>query len=258
MTDWVERQENRSKVVEMGADGIRYDGYFARWDQVYGTAYAGLKKFYVLLAMKPPRPPWMAVSSNALPEGCASFDELAAMIDARRNQGSYRAAPRRHPRLNAEQLLAEVLDRNEIPGALEVPIGFGPGGTGRRIFEITASGLGGATTLGVVGLFAGPVWPLAAVGFGAGAAYTAWKSHTSGRVLVLAPDGCVVGFPSGVRCFSWDEIESFSIFGGHALDVRLQSKGETEKIDASWFAAPLPLIRAVAEAFRQNVQRTMR
>jgi hypothetical protein len=78
------------------------------------------------------------------------------------------------------------------------------------------------------------------------------------RVLVLAPDGCVCGLPEGVRTFAWPEIASFDVAsppgtGGGRLAIRGADGRLLGELDGSWFGAPLPLIRAVAEAYRTRV-----
>jgi hypothetical protein len=91
------------------------------------------------------------------------------------------------------------------------------------------------------------------------------KRRTRPRVLVLAPDGCVVGLPSGPRAFSWPEVARFEAGAqpmpqkplGPArpcLDVYLQGGECAGRIDGAWFAEPLELIVAVAEAYRVRHQ----
>lgn len=76
------------------------------------------------------------------------------------------------------------------------------------------------------------------------------------RVLVLAPDGCVVGFRSGVRVLAWPEIGRFRVAPSpvtyeDALVVTDAAGNVLGDIEASWLDAPLPLVAQVAEAYRQ-------
>lgn len=176
-----------------------------------------------------------------------------------------------------------MLSHDDVPGALEVPVGHGPGAGFNRFLAAAASGTAGGATGLVAALTVMPsmAGALAGVGLALGAATPAgWnvlqrRMRRKPRVLVLAPDGCVIGFPGGVRAYGWHEIDGFG--ETHAalpgrlrplyphLEVTLReadpatstAEGVTPikarrkgRLAAAWFGAPLPLIIRVAEAYR--------
>jgi hypothetical protein len=72
-----------------------------------------------------------------------------------------------------------------------------------------------------------------------------------GRVLVLAPDGAVVGFSTGIEVVAWASVGAFVARQGQlgVLDAQGAVRGV---IDATWFTRPLALIVAVAETYRRR------
>ena len=77
-------------------------------------------------------------------------------------------------------------------------------------------------------------------------------------MLVLAPDGCVVGLPTGPEAFAWTEIGDFQHAGeggSRRLEVRRRGGESAGSIDAAWFGAPLELITAVAQAYLSRHRR---
>ena len=239
----------------------------ARWDQIFGVALMPTDaptKAFVLVPREPPRPPWIEVGPDDLPEDVADLPTLDVRIRARVEQSGYRDRGPQRPMLPPDQLMQRVLAREDVPGALEIPVGAGPGGWWRRGIDLLAAGSAG----GLLGLYGGALTGsalLAVAIAGAGAAVGAtlpvafarnWRSiarrSKRPRVLVLAPDGCVVGLPTGPEAFSWAEIGEFQHAGegsSRRLEVRRRSGEVAGSIDGSWFGAPLELITAVAQAY---------
>ena len=283
MEDWVtESAERPSQVgLRLGPEVIEYSlspavGFRARWDQIFGIALLppdAPETLFILVPRKPPAPPWFEVTESMLsPEDQqVGLVGLAARVQERAAQGSYRHRGPRRPAMAPAQLMERILARQEVPGALEIPVAAGPGGWWRRSLDLFAAGSAG----GLVGLYGGALTgsaalalAVAAAGAVAGAAVPVfvaanWRSVRrirKPRVLVLAPDGCVVGLPSGPRALAWKEIGAFSenadVATGRAqLQVTLANGAIAGALDAAWFGAPLPLIVAVAEAYRQRQTR---
>lgn len=281
--------EEQESIVGSPA-GVRFDarglqaiggghGVSARWEQVFGVALVpeeAPRRAFVLVPRRPPRAPWIEVLPKDLPEDLRAegLEGLARRVRERMAQRGYRAGGPTRPLLDATALMQRVLARDEVPGALEVPVGPGPGGWWRRFLDVFAAGSVG----GLAGLYAGaltgnPLVALAVAATGATVGATVPVALSSSfeslrarrrrpRVLVLAPDGCVVGLPSGPEAFAWSEIARFAA-EEHAptgsptsmrpcLAVRLTDGRMAGAIDAAWFAEPLPLIVAVAEAYRRR------
>ena len=74
-------------------------------------------------------------------------------------------------------------------------------------------------------------------------------------MLVLAPDGCIIGFRTGVQTLRWSDVGRFEAARVQSslelgLVVRGPEGGVLGEIDAAWLDAPLLLVVAVAEAYR--------
>lgn len=255
--------------------------YEATWDQVFGVALVPSstpKRAFILVPRKPPQPPWFEIRGPDLPDEVASLDALADLVRNRVAQRGYRDMGPRRPLLDADALMQRVLQRGDVPGALEVPVGAGPGGWWRRSLDLFAAGSAG----GLAGLYAGALTGNPALAIGAATAGVVvgasvpvamasnWRSvrlrARKPRVLVLAPDGCVVGLPQGPRAFSWPDIAAFQesthqppgrekSAPRRCLQLVLANGMVAGRIDAAWFAEPLELIVAVAEAYRKRQAR---
>lgn len=279
MSGWIEETPARGRDarVELTPEGIAavQEGrrLVARWDQVFGVALMPTDaptRAFVLVPREPPRPPWIEVSPQNLPEDVPDLPTLEARVRARVEQSGYRDRGLQRPMLPPDQLMQRVLAREDVPGALEIPVGAGPGGWWRRGIDLLAAGSAG----GLLGLYGGALTGsalLAVAVAGAGAAIGAslpvafarnWRSLSRRsrrpRVLVLAPDGCVVGLPTGPEAFAWTEIGEFRASGAGGdlrLEVRRRGGELAGSIDAAWFGAPIALITAVAQAYLSRHRR---
>jgi hypothetical protein len=272
---WVEEElgamAGETFGLSLGPDGLRWVepwcAVSARWDQVLGTALLEVDDgptLYVLLPRRPPGPPWVEVSAGQ------DLAALAAAIHTRMDARGYRDAAPEHPARSPEDLLAAVLDREPVPGALEIPVGPGPRAGGALTAESLASFTAGGASLAVAASL-GASWPVSAATACLGAAAVALvraryhasmaKGRSRKRVLVLAPDGCVVGLPGGVQAFGWRSVERIATGDvdapspesrpdddylwvlGHGQLVRA-------KLHRDWFTRPVALVAQVAEAYR--------
>jgi len=292
VSDWIDEDLAETKTLTLESGGVRVARSLAPWTSVLGALAlpAGApKQLFVLVPRRPPAPPWFAVTAEQLPaelrEG--GLTAVAQRIEARARVGSYREHAGQRPPLDASELLARVLERADLPGALEVPVGHGPGAGFNRFLASAATATAGTATALVAGLTLAPGFTsvIAGAGLLLGAATpTGWhvlqrRMRSKPRVLVLAPDGCVIGFPSGVRAFAWNEIEGFgeteaplpgrfrplyphlevtlrsaqTLGDDPASPIQQKTRG---RLAAAWFDAPLPLIIRVAEAYRVRQTRT--
>lgn len=291
MSHWIDEDLADAKTLTLESGGVRVGKSLVPWDAVLGALALPAdspKQLHVLAPRRPPAPPWFTVTVEQLPAELrdGGLGGLARRIEARAGVGSYRDHAGQRPVLDASELLARVLSHDDLPGALEVPVGHGPGAGFNRFLASAASATAGTATALVAGLTLAPSLAgiLSGVGMLAGAAAPAgWhllqrRMRRKPRVLVLAPDGCVIGFPSGVRAFAWGDIEGFgeteAALPGRLrplyphLEVTLraaqplgsdpaQPSASTSRgrLAAAWFDAPLPLIIRVAEAYRVRQSR---
>ncbi len=255
------------------------------WQEVLGVVeHDG--RAHVLAPRRPPREPWVAVTPAMVDDAPDAIASFAKRVRERSASGGYRDAVRqRRQGLSADELVDRVRNREAVPGALEVPstIYLGKLGhplEGLALFGIVAAGWG----VGFVGIFAiallmgaarmhsGAEVVLQLLGFapyaflvlGAWVAVRvrrAWRAARQAelprqRVLVLAPDGCIVGFRTGVRTLAWSEVGSFAIGRTEpnyddGLIVRDADGTKLGEIDGGWLAVPLDVVVAVAETYRR-------
>ncbi|MCC7534885.1 MAG: hypothetical protein IT379_01660 [Deltaproteobacteria bacterium] len=267
-------------------DGRR--AVIAPWSQVLGVVVHDPSDSaeprptaYVLVPRRPPSAPWLEVPAGYLPrDEREDVHAFAARVMARSRQNAYRVVAVKRPLLPRSELVRRVVAHEPIPGAVEVPVGRGPTDEGHARLDIGAAlgtvggGVGGAlagsawlaTSLGPMGILVAATVGAAVVG-GVVTYRDRWRRGalagrtTRPRVLVLAPDGCVVGFPDRVRGFSWDEVTRF-VAGTYqpfvdaesrqCLEVRVADDAVAGRIDATWFDGPLELIVGIAEAYRRR------
>ena len=241
-------------AFELDAKGLRYVDLSASWSQVFGALRLD-SQVYVLLARRPPDPPWIALSPRDLPEG-VTMDGLVDIVRLRIAQTGYRDDARSRTPLKLNELTRQVLSGEQVPGALEVPIGSGPHGRTHKGFVWAFVGAGSVA----LGLAAGVAAGALAFSLGAVPLMLKKRPKVGGRVLVLAPDGCVIGLPAGPAAFLWPDVGGF-VLGAtrrHNRSVpclRIENReGELiGSLEGSWFGAPLRLIVGVAEAYRTRL-----
>lgn len=204
-----------------------------------------------------------------------------------RGAGSgYRDAVRqRRQGLSPLELTAKVRRREDVPGALEVPSTIRLGSSGHRLEGVVICSLivGGAIAtyavafggmLAMIGAGARGAADLLGVFIGVapylGAFLGAfvgirirkkWRAARDAevprqRVLVLAPDGCIIGFRTGVKTMKWSEVGSFAIGPtepdhNDGLVVRDIDGEKLGDIDGGWLDAPLSVVVKVAETYRE-------
>ena len=287
-TDWIAKDEidergalGRFRVhASLDEEGLELarEGHTTRatWSDVLSVIVLG-PSAYVLVPRAPPRPPWIEVRLSMLDPGLreGGLEAFADRVRERVGQRGYRDAKPRAPAMDAATLMTRVLEKTAIRGALEVPVGHGSGDTrsdARRMVDggigVSTGGFGGGYVGMLIGALIGgglgvPITIAATAGavlgaLGAGTlggslGFRRLRTRRRGRVLVLTPDGCVIGFPSGPLAFAWSELQSFRIEreDGHAFLAVSGADGESlGRVDGLWFGAPLELIHAVAEAYR--------
>ena len=277
---------DRVTLMENGLLEVRSGvATFARWSDVLGVIeHAG--SAYVLVPRRSPAPPWIELESSQL--GGDDVATFAARVRERGAAGGYRDAVRaRRQGLAPHELKAKVLAREPVGGALEVPstIVLGRSYPGLGVVQALLVMGGGLT--GYIGIIAvalmldlahhgsprqnpsepfGPCMafaPLLGIVLGAYAARALgrwWRARKDRglprqRVLVLAPDGCMVGFRAGAAVLPWSSVGAFEVgptqpsyeLGLVVKDVDGRVLGDVE---AGWLDAPLGLVVAVAEAYR--------
>jgi hypothetical protein len=232
---------------------------------------------FVLVPRKPPSPPWIEIDETLAAElGAGALDALEASLLARAESKGYRDAGPTRALLPPPALYKRLVGNDLVPGTVEVPIGYGPGGRKHvlvKAFE-GALGFGGGAFGGayagaiLTALLSAPAAPVvlgsAALAAGAGLATTLYMGRdrkARGRVLALAPDGVVIGLPTGVRAYGWSAIRRFGVEprevfvkGRRQKDPHLVVTGADGRLVGAlhrdWFDRPLALIVSVAEAYR--------
>lgn len=254
---------------------------FVRWSEVLGVVEHG-GAAHVLVPRRAPAPPWLEVDASMLGGERGSVRAFVERLEnrcANGGMGGYRDAVRqRRQDLGPRVLLERVAARETVPGALEVPstIMLGVSYPGLALAQLGILGLGtilgyalmvavvpggtrNASALSLLGTglmmatMVGSGW----VAFLVGRAWRAAKNRTlpRQRVLVLAPDGCIVGFRGGVRALAWSEVQAFGIGRDpdtydEALVVTGLDGAPLGTLQSAWLDAPLGLVVRVAQAYR--------
>ncbi len=232
-------------------------------------------RVYALCPRRPPAPPWIEMKASHAEAIGETLDSLRDNLAARASRRGYREAGPTRSLLSPKELFDRLIAKDPVPGTVEVPVGYGPGGRTRLTTRIgqTIAGMG----MGALGgVYAGAILQAIfvaqpAVAFivgmastttagGAGMLYLARDKKGQGRVLALAPDGMVIGLPQGVRAYGWQAIGGFRgeervLPDGSGrsfphLVVQGSDEREIGAIHEAWFDRPLDLIVAVAEAYR--------
>jgi len=263
-------------------------GSVARWGEVLGVAEAE-GDAHVLVPRRAPSPPWFVVTREMLPAELRAdgIQGLVRAVEARRGQAGYRDAQTVRQPVSIAELERHTRAREEIPGAVEVPtrlqiVPWNAAKAGVALGTLFVGVFLVPFTLAFVMAFAlvprggepGPAFTcfFYAVFLGGIVASVLvikriWKrmdektlSDTpKPRMLVMTPDGCMLALEGGARAFSWAEIGSFDWSGDPTtqekagrswLVVDAPDGSSLGAIDGAWFGAPLPLIVAVANAYR--------
>ncbi len=260
---------------------------FVRWTDVLGVIarHGGV---IVLVPRRPPAQPWIRIEAELLGGGPDAAATFVKRLEERGSGGGYRDAVRkRRQNLSLTEVRDRVAAREPVPGALEVPSTLMLGvsypwlgavqflvfcgfiglayvlSIGVMVGVMVASGPGARANEGAAPLLMYPIlfgvivlgaWVTIKVG-------KVWRERKNRtlprqRVLVLAPDGCIIGFRTGVRVLAWPQIGQFRAAPSPAtyedalvvLDPDGKMLGD---IEASWLDAPLPLVVSVAETYRE-------
>ena len=277
--DWVSFIEGGVLVVRSGRAS------FARWSDVLGVVeHQG--KLHVLVPRRPPAQPWLVVDRDMVGGDIPALRRVAERLREGGGAGGYREAVKAHRKgMSTEALQAKVSAREPVGGAMEVPstvvlgrsypglglaqatlvIGSGVLGFGLAfgmMFAIAVQNPRAIDTPGVGTLV--QFFGIACLAVGAllaralGKRWRAKKDATlpRQRVLVLAPDGCIVGFTEGVRTLSWAQVGSFGLEPVEPdYDDGLVVYGPEGKrfghINTAFLDAPPGLVVAVANTYRE-------
>lgn len=226
-----------------------------RWEDVLVLVRPERSRLFVAAARRPPRVPWFELAG---PELDAIEEVLRTRLEANEQRG-YRQPRAARPAMEPEQVLAAVLAREPVPGAVEIAA---PSPGVLRSGAIGAAVGGG--TLGFYGLLFGPVGLAVAAGIGAvsGGLLMGGIEHRrkrlAGRVLVLTPDAFVGGLDGArVRVVPWRAVGRFVAgrdpLGSPALEVHDPDGVVLARCPARYFGVPLHVIVAIAEAYRRRI-----
>lgn len=211
------------------------------------------RRLLLAAARRPPRPPWFELGGEA-----AQLEQvIRTRLDAMR-AGSYRARRALGEAVPPDVILTRVLAREPLPGAVEIPAAGHSVGRSALAGAFLGGGFLGLYGLafGAPGLVAG-----AALGMLGGAGVLGGiervRNRSTGRVLVLAPDGFVGGLDGqSVQAVSWSRVGRFvdgmDDFGQSALEVYAPTGELLARVGARFFGQPLDVIVAVAEAYRRR------
>jgi hypothetical protein len=260
--EWLERDAIGTRAVasvEVGPRSIVLRAGSAASEVPFGEVLGIVRDRDAAVLLAPrrrPSPPWFVIPATSLGD---SLDAFVDSIDRRTREGHYREAPARRSLRSKEDLRTAVLSRRPIPGEVDVPVGLGPGGKRRLQLGLGASSatiaFGGAL-FAAAPLVGAPIATL-----GAAAAMVSlgrFVRDRRRRVLVLAPDGLVVGLPEGVLALEWHELAPIGIDEmepGRGLAFRDRDLLAIGFLHESWIAAPLERVAAIAEHYRTRYAR---
>lgn len=251
---------------------------FVRFRDLYAVVeHEGL--VYLLVPRTLPAPPWLVVHAGMIEDRSpGALARFAARARQGGESGGYRDAVRRHRQgMSREELWRRVRAREALPGMMEVPptqpradptvsrVQAAIVVLGSSVVLVPGmlmpflSGRAGELAVPFVMLF-GLGWPLVMIVL-AVTVGRYWRAARAARlprrrVLVLAPDGCVVGARDGIRSLEWSHVSGFRVDAvGPSREPGLVVYGARGErlcdVEARFLAAPLGLVVAVAEAYRQ-------
>ncbi|MFK7985507.1 MAG: hypothetical protein AB8I08_05710 [Sandaracinaceae bacterium] len=279
------KEGDRVSFVEGGVLIVRGGrASFARWADLLGVVeHQG--KLHVLVPRRSPAPPWLVIDRTMV--GGGDVPALRAVADRLREGGGggggYRdAITSRRQGLSKSALRETISAHQPVSGAMEVPstVVLGrsyPGlGLAQAAIVVGSAGLGYVAAVGAIVALAIEhpgargsfievplqfLWLAGLLG-GAMAARALgrwWRAKKDAtlprqRVLVLAPDGCVVGFTEGVQTLSWAEVGRFGLEPiepnyDDGLTVFGPEGERLGSIATGFLDAPAGLVVAVANAY---------
>lgn len=263
LPEWAQRDvtelDGRPFTVRVYPEGVRLvkgrKASALRWEDILVPIRVDSPRRLLLAAnRRPPLPPWFALSGSDV----AEIEKVVrTRLEAIEHRG-YRDRRRRRDPMPPDEVLTQVLARRDLPGAVEIPAAT-PSVMKSALIGATV----GAASLGLYGLAFGVYGLLAAGGIGVlgGGGLLGgvelFRKRTAGRVLVLTPDAFVGGLDGeAVRSVPWPQVGRFSEGvddnGEDALEVWGVEERLLARVAARWFGAPLDVIVAVAEAYRER------
>lgn len=290
--DWVveDRAGRAPNGLTLDEAGLAFadDGRLVRvrWDQVFGAervTTGASERLFVMVPRQPPSPPWIEITLGHLPASlrAGGLAGLERMVEERISRRGFREGPRREA-MDLDTLTARVMARDDVPGAVEVPVTIAgsSGGSVTPWWTVVAAPVGAVLTfaafamyfMGILMAIQSPAARVILVAIGAlvvGVAtfgfalyarhYTARRARARElagvpRVLVMCPDGFVIGTKRGVRSFRWSDVGGLVERLG-VLAVLAPNGATIAEVEAKWFAEPLWLITKVATAYRERVAR---
>ena len=212
------------------------------------------RRLLVSCARRPPRAPWFELGGIDVAQ---IESAVRTRLEAIEHRG-YRDRRRRADPIPADEVLTRVMDRDPLPGAVEIPAA-----TPSVVRSAAIGATVGGATLAFYGLLFGPAGMIAAGAVGALGGATVMggieqlRKRSAGRVLVLTPDAFVAGLDGeSVRAVAWSRVGRFSEgvdeAGTDALEVFTPQDELVARVAAHFFGAPLDVIVAVAEAYRKR------
>lgn len=262
LPEWARRDsrelDGRPYAVRVYPEGVRLlkgrKASALRWEDILVPIRVDdPRRLLLAAARRPPRPPWFELAGRDV----AEIEQVVrTRLEAIEHRG-YRERRRRRDPMPPDEVLTQVLARRELPGAVEIPAAT-PSVLKSTLIGATV----GAASLGLYGLAFGIGGLLAAGGIGAlgGGGLLGgvelFRKRTAGRVLVLTPDAFVGGLDGeSVRAVPWPQVGRFTEGvddnGADALEVWSVEERLVARTAARWFGAPLDVIVAVAEAYRE-------
>lgn len=236
-----------------------------RWAEILAPIRVGedrAQRLLIAAARRPPREPWFDVGGDAID----AIERAVRHGVESQELGSYRVAQRPRALLAPEQVLDAVLAHRPLIGAVEIrtPVK-------QALTNVVWWGIGGGGIFGYAGMLVstmvGAVAPLllmsavgavgAAVGSGVAGSYHYLARRRGERVLVLTPD-CFVGGLDGraIEAIAWSRVARFAegsdAHGAPALESYTVEGVLASRTLASYFGEPLPVIIAIAEAYRRR------
>lgn len=284
--DWVveDRAGRAPNGLTLDEAGLAFadDGRLVRvrWDQVFGAervTTGASERLFVMVPRQPPSPPWIEITLGHLPASlrAGGLAGLERMVEERISRRGFREGPRREA-MDLDTLTARVMARDDVPGAVEVPVKISGGSAVPPLWLVGVAPVGAVASLAA--LVAYLLWPVVLAGglraMGALAITSAvvalvtfavamlarqraiarQRHRLPARVLVMCPDGFVIGTKRGVRSFRWSDVGGLVERLG-VLAVLAPNGATIAEVEAKWFAEPLWLITKVATAYRERVAR---